>query len=112
MSDPRNPVTASPAWWIVCRRETRDLWIGGKALYLILIYCFLLGGYAYLMASNADVALLPVREMIQEMVRHSIAIAVFICLIVAADSPSELTRLRERAVAGLGLMVTPLDPGQ
>lgn len=88
MSEPRKAQGASRSWWIVCRRETRDLWIGGKALYLILIYCFLLGGYSYLMASNADTALLPLREMIQEIVRHSIAIAVFICLIVAADSYS------------------------
>ena len=73
MSDPRhaspNPTrfsgsaAASPAWWIVLTRELRDLWVGGKALVMILIYSVLLGGYSYLLASNAEVALLPVPEM-------------------------------------------------
>jgi len=37
---------ASPTWWIVFSRELHDLWIGGKALYLILIYAVLLGIYS------------------------------------------------------------------
>ena len=91
MSDPRNATpspssgTASPSWWIVCRRETKDLWVGGKALYLILIYMVLLGIYSYTLAGNAEVKLLPIREMISEMVKHSIALGLFICTIVAAD---------------------------
>ena len=78
--------TASPSWWIVCRRETKDLWVGGKALYLILIYMILLGIYSYTLAGNAEVKLLPIREMISEMVKHSIALGLFICVIVAADT--------------------------
>jgi len=70
----------------VCRRETKDLWVGGKALYLILIYMILLGIYAYTMAGNADVKLLPIREMISEMVKNSIALGLFICMIVAGDT--------------------------
>ena len=73
MSDPRNMSAGSPSWWIVCRRETKDLWVGGKALYLILIYMVLLGIYSYTLAGNAEVKLLPIREMISEMVKHSIA---------------------------------------
>ena len=108
MTDSHNASAASPAWWIVCRRETRDLWVGGKALYLILIYSLLLGGYSYLLASNADTLLLPVPEMIQEMVRHSIAIAVFICLVVAADGVSGD---RERATLEM-LLLTPASRRQ
>jgi ABC-type transport system involved in multi-copper enzyme maturation permease subunit len=86
MTDPRNASAASPPWWIVCRRETKDLWVGGKALYLILIYMVLLGIYSYTLAGNAEVKLLPIREMISEMVKHSIALGLFICTIVAADT--------------------------
>lgn len=95
--------SSSPTWWVVCTRELRDLWIGGKALYLILIYSLLLGGYSYLLASNAEVSLLPLREMIQEMVRHSISVAVFISLIIAADS---FSGDRERATLET-LLLTP-----
>src|SRR5437867_1586063 len=108
MTNPRTASAASPSWWIVCRRETRDLWVGGKALYLILIYSLLLGGYSYLLASNADTLLLPVPEMIQEMVRHSIAIAVFICLVVAADGVSGD---RERSTLEV-LLLTPASRRQ
>lgn len=101
-------MSTSPSWWVVCRRETRDLWVGGKALYLILIYCLLLGGYSYLLASNADTLLLPVPEMIQEMVRHSIAIAVFICLVVAADG---FSGDRERGTLEV-LLLTPTSRRQ
>jgi len=98
----------STSWWVVCRRETRDLWVGGKALYLILIYSLLLGGYSYLLASNADTLLLPVPEMIQEMVRHSIAIAAFICLVAAADA---FAGDRERATLEV-LLLTPASRRQ
>lgn len=98
----------SPAWWIVLTRELRDLWVGGKALVMILIYSVLLGGYSYLLASNAEVALLPLREMIQEMLRHSIAVGVFICLIIAADS---ISGDRERATLET-LLLTPASRRQ
>lgn len=77
---------ASPTWGIVFWRELRDLWVGGKALTLILIYAVLLGIYSYMLAANAEVNLLPLREMILEMVKASIAVGLFICLIIAADS--------------------------
>jgi ABC-type transport system involved in multi-copper enzyme maturation permease subunit len=118
MSDSRN-ATSGPSqfagrtagsltWGVVCARELRDLWVGGKALVMILIYSVLLGGYSYLLASNAEVSLLPVREMIQEMVRHSIAVGVFICLIIAADS---FSGDRERATLET-LLLTPASRRQ
>lgn len=76
----------APVWWIVFWRELRDLWVGGKALTLILLYSLLLGIYSYMLAANAEVNLLPLREMILEMVKASIAVGLFICLIIAADS--------------------------
>ena len=116
MSDPRHATptrsswsgAGSSSWWIVLARELRDLWVGGKALVMILIYSLLLGGYSYLLASNAEVALLPVPEMIQEMVRHAIAVAVFICLIIAADS---FAGDRERATLET-LLLTPASRRQ
>jgi ABC-type transport system involved in multi-copper enzyme maturation permease subunit len=96
MSDPRfatpsperftGTAAASPTWGVVLSRELRDLWVGGKALTLILIYAVLLGIYSYMLAANAEVNLLPLREMILEMVKASIAVSLFICLIIAADS--------------------------
>ncbi len=100
--------SASPCWWTVFSRELRDLWIGGKALHLILIYTVLLGIYGYLLASNAEVNLMPLKEMVLEIVKASIAVGLFIGLIIGADSVSGE---RERATLE-GLLLTPASRRQ
>jgi ABC-type transport system involved in multi-copper enzyme maturation permease subunit len=92
-----------PAWWTVFTRELRDLWIGGKALYLILIYTVLLGGYAFSLASNVEIQLLPRKEMILEMVKAGIAVSLLISMVIAADS---ISGERERRTLE-GLLLTP-----
>ncbi len=97
-----------PVWWIVFTRELRDLWVGGKALYLILMYALLLGVYAFVLASNAEVKLLPTREMVVELVKISIVVGVFICLIIGADS---FSGERDRSTLE-GLLLSPASRGQ
>jgi ABC-type transport system involved in multi-copper enzyme maturation permease subunit len=92
-----------PAWWIVFTRELRDLWIGGKALYLMLIYTVLLGGYAFSLASNVEIQLLPLKEMVLEMVKAAISVCLLICMVIAADS---ISGERERRTLE-GLLLTP-----
>lgn len=96
------------AWWVICARELRDLWIGGKALYLILIYCVMLGLYSFLLASNAEVQLLPRKEMVVEMVKASIAAALLLSLLIGADS---IVGERERATLE-ALLLTPASRRQ
>jgi ABC-2 type transport system permease protein len=96
------------AWWNVCSREIRDLWIGGKAPHLILLYTVLLGLYAFFLASNNEVNLLPTKEMILEVVKTAIAASLLLSLIIAADS---VTAERERATLE-GLLLTPLGRRQ
>jgi ABC-type transport system involved in multi-copper enzyme maturation permease subunit len=92
-----------PAWWTVFTRELRDLWIGGKALYLMLIYTVLLGGYAFSLASNVEIQLLPLKEMVLEMVKAAISVCLLICMVIAADS---ISGERERRTLE-GLLLTP-----
>lgn len=98
----------APTWWIVFSRELRDLWIGGKALYLVLIYALLLGAYSFVLASNAEVKLLPTPEMVAEMVKACIAVALFICLIISADA---FSGERDRGTLE-GLLLTPTSRRQ
>ena len=100
--------TARATWQIVGARELRDLWLGGKALSLILIYTVLLGIYAYLFASNAELNLLPLNEVVQEIVKASIGVGVFICLTIGADS---FSGERERATLE-SLLLTPTSRRQ
>jgi len=97
-----------PPWWLVFSKELRELWIGGKALTLILLYTVLLGLYAYLLATNTELKLMPLKEMVLEMVKASIAVSLFISLVIGADSVSGE---RERATLE-GLLLTPASRRQ
>jgi len=90
-------------WWLVFEKEIHELWIGGKALYLVLMHTLLLGVYSFLLASNAELNLMPLKEMMAEIVRASIAVGGFICLIIGADS---IAGERERATLE-GVLLTP-----
>jgi len=100
--------SAAPTWWIVCARELRDLWVGGKAMSMILLYTVLLGIYAYLFASNSELSLLPLKQMVLEIVKAAIFVGLFVCLIIGADS---FSGERERATLE-GLLLTPTSRRQ
>lgn len=95
--------SALPAWLIVFLRELADLWIGGKALYIILIYTILLGILTYVLATNKELNLIPAKEMVFETLKHVIAVGGFIGLIIGSDS---LSGERERGTLE-ALLLTP-----
>jgi ABC-2 type transport system permease protein len=68
----------------------------------------LLGIYSYLLASNAEVNLMPLKEMVLEMVKASIAVSLFISVIIGADS---ISGERERATLE-GILLTPTSRRQ
>ena len=97
-----------PAWWLVCTRELTDLWIGGKALILILVYSILLGIMVYVLSSNSELSLIPPKEMVYETLKNAMAVSLFIGLIIGADS---LSGERERATLE-SLLLTPTSRRQ
>lgn len=98
----------APTWWVVLCKELAELWIGGKALTLILIYSLLLGIWSYVLASNSELSLIPPKEMVFEMLKAYIAVTLFISLIIGADS---ISGERERATLE-GLLLTPTSRWQ
>lgn len=110
MTKSRSEVSASPSptWWIVFTRELSQLWIGGRALNLTLIYAVVLGVYAYGMASDSVLSLIPPQEMVYELVKAAMAASVFVGLIMGADS---LSGERERATLE-SLLLTPTSRRQ
>lgn len=95
-------------WWVVLRKELRDLWIGGKALYLTLIYCVVLGLYSYSMIRDSALSTMPPKEMVFEMLEIGIAATMFICLVLGADS---ISGERERGTLE-PLLLTPTSRRQ
>jgi hypothetical protein len=98
----------APTWWLVFTSELHELWMGGKAPVLLLIFSVLLGIMTWVMASNSELSLIPPQEMVYETTKAAIAVGLFISLIIGADS---ISGERERATLE-GLLLTPTSRRQ
>src|ERR1043166_2296682 len=96
------------AWWLVCRRELHELWIGGKALYLLLVYTVVIGTTTYLMVRSSQLDLTPPKEMVWATLRTCTYVGVFMGLLLAADT---LSGARERGMME-SLLLTPASRTQ
>jgi ABC-2 family transporter len=83
-----------PVWWLVFRQELDDLWIGGKALNLLILFAVLLSITAFLLATNSELSLTPPRMMIVVTIQSAITFGLFIGLVIASEC---LSGERERA---------------
>jgi ABC-2 type transport system permease protein len=83
-----------PVWWLVFRQELDDLWVGGKALNLLILFAVLMSITAFLLATNNELSLTPPRLMIVITIQSAITFGLFIGLVIACES---LSGERERA---------------
>ena len=81
-------------WCLVFRQELADLWVGGKALNLLILFGVLMSITAFLLATNSELSLTPPRMMIVVMIQSAITFGLFIGLVIASES---LSGERERA---------------
>ncbi|HEY5731180.1 MAG TPA: ABC transporter permease subunit [Anaerolineales bacterium] len=100
--------SAKPAWWLFFVRELADLWIGGKALNLILIYSVILGIMVYVFSFNSELSLIPPKESVYEMLKNAMAVSLFIALVIGADT---ISGERERATLE-SVLLTPTSRRQ
>ncbi len=100
--------TAAPAWWVVLSRELADLWIGGKALYLIVAFSILLGIETFVLATNRELSMYTTQQIVFETLKSVIQISLLIGLIIGADS---ISGERERATLE-GLLLAPASRRQ
>ena len=99
---------AMPTWWVVFSREFTDLWIGGRAMILLILFSLLLGIMSWVLASNSELSLIPPKEMVWLALEAAIAVGGFIGLIIGADS---FSGERERATLE-ALLLTPTSRRQ
>lgn len=97
-----------PAWWVILSNELSDLWVGGKALYLILAYSIMLGIQTFVLATNFELSLFTPPQMVFELLKSSIQVSMLIGLIIGADS---ISGERDRATLE-GLLLTPASRRQ
>jgi ABC-2 type transport system permease protein len=106
IADDRQPArssTAAPAWWLVCKQELSELWLGGRMLNLLILYSVLLSITAYLLATNNELSLAPLAVVELIALQGTITFGLLISLIIAAESVSGE---RERATLET-LLLTP-----
>ena len=115
MSGPRMSVTpvappraARPGWWLVFRRELAELWTGGRALALLLLFSALMSVTAFLLATNTELSLTPPRLAMVVALQSAITFGLFIGLVVGAES---ISGERERATLE-PLLLTPVSRRQ
>lgn len=113
-----NPVTSRdqaalagrklPTWWLMFLRELADLWIGGKALYLILAYSLFLGFQSYAQVKTSETSFVPPKEMVFAALQAVIYLTGLIGMIIGADS---ISGERERGTLE-ALLLTPASRRQ
>ncbi|GBD16831.1 hypothetical protein HRbin26_01739 [bacterium HR26] len=104
----RGGAERSGSWRLVLARELADLWLGGKAMVLLTLFSILLGITAYLMATNNELRLIPIKEIAYLMLKLTVAFGIFMSLILGADS---ISGERERGTLE-GLLLTPTSRRQ
>ena len=97
--------SAVPTWKLVLKRELTDLWIGGRAFNLLLIYSAVLGVISYTYSFSQDLRLVPAQEAVFEMLKNAVAFSIFIGLIIGADS---ISGERDRSTLE-SLLLTPVN---
>jgi len=96
------------AWLVVFRQETVELWVGGRAINLLILYSVLLGLMTFLLATNSELNLIPPKEMAFLTLQNAISFGVFIGMIIGADA---ISGERERGTLEV-LLLTPASRRQ
>lgn len=96
------------AWWLVCRRELHELWVGGKALGLLLVYTVIVGAVSFISVQDSQQDLIPPKELVFSTLQIAIYVSVCVGVIIGADS---LSGARERAALET-LLLTPASRRQ
>jgi ABC-2 type transport system permease protein len=96
------------AWLIVFKQEVVELWVGGRAINLLILYSLLLGLLTFLLATNTELNLIPPKEMVFLTLLNTISFGVFIGMIVGADG---ISGERERGTLEV-LLLTPTSRRQ
>ena len=103
-----NPVVTAPTWQLVFKRELAELWLGGRALNLLVLFSVLVSITAFLLATNDNAKLATPDQNEVVLLQAAITFGLFIGLIIAAES---ISGERERATFE-ALMLTPISRRQ
>ena len=97
-----------PVWWLVCKWELTELWLGGRVLILLILFSVMMSITAVMQEAQSQLSMIPPAEIVFIVLQSTITFGLFIGLIVGADSVSGE---RERATFET-LLLTPTSRRQ
>ena len=100
--------SALPVWWLVFKQELIELWVGGRVLNFLILFSVLMSITAFLLATNNELSLLPLKQTVFVALTAAITFGLFNGLIIAAES---ISGERERATLE-ALLLTPISRRQ
>jgi ABC-2 type transport system permease protein len=86
----------------------RELWIGGRALNLLILFSVMMSITVYILVSNRELSLIPLKQTVLLAVQSNISFGLFIGLVIGADS---ISGERERATLE-AILLTPTSRRQ
>jgi ABC-2 type transport system permease protein len=92
-----------PVWWLVLKQELREMWAGGRVTTYLVVFGVLMSLTAFLLATNNELNLLPLKQTVVVALTSAITFGLFIGLAMAAES---ISGERERATLE-PLLLTP-----
>ena len=96
------------AWKVIALKECAALWLGGRALLILLMFGIFLSITTYLLASNGELSLIPPKEAVFMLLKNSLSVGVVMSLVLGADS---ISSERERGSLE-ALLLTPASRRQ
>jgi ABC-2 type transport system permease protein len=91
-------------WAVVAGQELRDLWLGGRGLFLLLGFSVLVSAITYLGATSEGINFLEKRETVNLTLQVAVAFGALVALLAAADA---ISGERERGTLE-SLLLTPV----
>lgn len=76
------------SWWLILRKELVDLWLGGRLVFLLVLFTVLMSITSVMRELESQASLIPPVEMVFLTVLSAISFGVLLCLVVGADSIS------------------------
>ena len=84
----RTAGASAPSWWLILRKESADLWVGGRLMLLLILFTVLMSITSVMRELESQASLIPPVEMVFLTVLSAISFGVLLCLVVGADSIS------------------------
>jgi ABC-type Na+ efflux pump permease subunit len=95
-------------WRLLMKQELKEMWVGGRALTFLVLFSVLMSLTAFLLATNNELNLLPMKQTVVVSLTSAITFGLFIGLVMGAESVSGE---RERATLE-PLLLTPASHRQ